>query len=85
MGGVEVIEATDLRDDLSIRSVVVFADSILLSFAAEKQLPDSRIRAQLGENLEVEDIAIDDRDDIETIEFDTVDGLLDHLSSDESR
>ena len=85
VSGVEVIEATDLRDDLSIRSVVVFADSILLSFAAEKQFPDSWVRAQLGEDLEVEDIAVDDRDDIETVEFDTIDGLLDHLGSDESR
>lgn len=66
VGGAEVIETTDLRDDLAIRSVVVFADTILLSFAANKQFPDSWIRVQLGEGFEVEDIIVDDRDDMES-------------------
>ena len=82
VGEAEVIETTDLRDDLSIRSVVIFADTILLTFAAEKQFPDSWIRAQLGEGFEVEDVMVDDRDGIETINFDTIDALLDHISSD---
>ncbi|UIJ46276.1 hypothetical protein LZK98_04835 [Sphingomonas cannabina] len=59
VGGEEVIEATDLRDDLAVRSVVVFADATLLSFAAPMQFPDSCIRVQLGEDFEVEDVSID--------------------------
>lgn len=85
VGNAEVIETADLREDLVIRSAVIFADTILLSFAADKQFPDSWIRVQLGEGLEVEDIMVDDRDDIETAHFDTLDGLLDHISSDEGR
>lgn len=62
VGGVSVVEAADLRDDLDIRSVVVFADTILLSFAAEKQFPDSWIRVQLGDAFEVEDITVDGKE-----------------------
>lgn len=62
VGGVGVIEATDLRDDLHIRSVVVFADTILLSFAAERQFPDSWIRVQLDDGFEVEDITVDEKE-----------------------
>ncbi|MGR4893243.1 hypothetical protein ACIPPQ_19620 [Sphingopyxis sp. LARHCG72] len=83
VGDQEVIEKTDLRDDLSICSVVIFADAILLSFAAPKQFPDSWIRAQLGVALEVEGVSVDEKDGIETVEFDTLENLLDHLTSDD--
>ncbi len=85
VGGVSVLETTDLRDDLRICSAVIFADSVLLSFAAPRQFPGCWIRAQLGEGMEVEDIAVDASDDVETVEFNSLDGLLDQLSSDESR
>jgi hypothetical protein len=81
-----VIETTDLRDDLAVRSVVVLADAVLLSFAAPKQFPDSWIRAQLGDDFEVVEVIVDEKDDgIETVQFESADDLLDHLSaSDES-
>jgi hypothetical protein len=41
VGDVEVIEKTDLRDDLDIRSVVIFAQTTLLSFATDRQFPES--------------------------------------------
>lgn len=63
VGDEDVIEKTDLRDDLAIRSVVVFVDATLLSFAAPRQFPDSWIRVQLGEDFEVDDIAVDPKDD----------------------
>ena len=49
VGDDEVTEPTDLRDDLAIRSVVVFADAVLASFAAPRQFPNGRIRVQLSE------------------------------------
>lgn len=86
VGDEKVIETTDLRDDLAIRSVVVLPDAVLLSFAAPKQFPDSWIRAQLGEDFDVVEVLVDEKDDgIETVEFESADALLDHLStSDES-
>ncbi|MCY1071033.1 hypothetical protein OV090_40200 [Nannocystis sp. RBIL2] len=82
VGGEEVIETTDLRDDLAVRSVVVLPDAVLLSFAAPKQFPDSWIRAQLGDDFEVVEVIVDEKDDgIETVQFESADDLLDHLSS----
>ncbi|WFR72311.1 cytochrome C5 [Prescottella defluvii] len=82
VGDEQVIEATDLRDDLALRSVVVFPDAVLLSFAAPKQFPDSWIRAQLDEDLGVDGVIVDEKDDgIEVVEFDSLDALLDNLSS----
>ncbi|WP_334153154.1 cytochrome C5 [Microbacterium sp.] len=75
-----VIEQTDLRDDLEATSVVVFADALLLAFDAPKQFPDSRILVQLDEELEVSGIEVRERDGVETVEFDTLDDLLDHIS-----
>lgn len=63
VGGEKVIETTDLRDDLAVRSVVVFADATLLSFTAPTQFPDSWIRVQLDEDFEVEDVSIDPKDE----------------------
>ena len=75
-----VIEQTDLRDDLEATSVVVFADALLLAFDAPRQFPDSRILVQLDEELEVSGIEVRERDGVETVEFDTLDDLLDHIS-----
>ena len=81
----EITETADLRDDLILRSVIVFIDAILLSFDAPKQFPDSDIRVQLDEELAFDDLEIEDRDadDAETITFESVDALLDHLSKDQ--
>lgn len=75
-----VIERTDLRVDLEATSVVVFADAILLSLAAPHQFPGSRILVQLDEDLEIENVEVADADGAETIEFASLDDLLDHLS-----
>lgn len=82
VGDEAVIETTDLRDDLALRSVVVLPDAVLLSFAAPKQFPDSWIRAQLGEDFEVVEVLVDEKDDgVETVQFGSVDDLLDHVSA----
>lgn len=75
-----VIEQIDLRDDLEATSVVVFADAALLAFLAPKQFPDSRILVQLDEELEVEGVEVRELDGTETVDFDTLDELLDHIS-----
>ncbi|MFJ2551606.1 cytochrome C5 [Microbacterium sp. NPDC087591] len=75
-----VIEQVELRDDLEATSVVVFADAVLLAFDAPRQFPDSRILVQLDEDLEVSGIEVRDRDGVETVEFDNLDDLLDHIS-----
>jgi hypothetical protein len=75
-----VIEQVDLRDDLEATSVVVFADAVLLAFDAPRQFPESRILVQLDEDLEVSGIEVRDRDGVETVEFDSLDDLLDHIS-----
>lgn len=78
VGEQRVEETTDLRADLALKSTVVFHDSVLLSFAAPKQFPDSWIRAQLDEDFVVDDVVVDDKDD-DAVEFESVDALLDHL------
>lgn len=83
--GDAVQEPTDLRDDLRLHSVAVLADAVLLSFAAPRQFPDYWVRAQLQEDLTLEDISIDERDGVETIEFKSLDDLLDNLSSDHDK
>jgi len=75
-----VIEQIDLRDDLEATSVVVFADAALLAFLAPKQFPDSRILVQLDEELEVEGVEVRELDGTETVDFDTLDELLDEIS-----
>ncbi|MCK2035212.1 cytochrome C5 [Microbacterium sp. SSW1-49] len=75
-----VIEQVELRDDLEATSVVVFADAVLLAFDAPRQFPESRILVQLDEDLEVSGIEVRDRDGVETVEFDSLDDLLDHIS-----
>ncbi|WP_025158018.1 hypothetical protein [Leifsonia aquatica] len=75
-------EQIDLRDDLALKSVVVFVDVVLLSFDAPRQFPDSVIRVLLDEDLAFDDVEIDERDnDDETMTFGSLDELLDHLSA----
>ncbi|MEU4014034.1 cytochrome C5 [Microbacterium sp. NPDC028030] len=78
-----VIEQIDLRDDLEATSVVVFADAVLLAFLAPKQFPESRILVQLDEELEVDGVEVRELDGSETVDFDTLDDLLDDISRDE--
>ncbi|MFD6816535.1 MULTISPECIES: cytochrome C5 [unclassified Microbacterium] len=75
-----VVEQIDLRDDLEATSVVVFADAVLLAFVAPKQFPESRILVQLDEELEVDGVEVRALDGSETMEFDTLDDLLDEIS-----
>lgn len=58
-----VAEQADLRDDLEVTSLVVFADAVRLAFDAPRQFPDSRILVQLDDELEVADIEVDERED----------------------
>ncbi|GAB2664154.1 cytochrome C5 [Prescottella soli] len=86
VGDQSVIEATDLRDDLTLTSMAVFHDAVLLSFAAPKRFPDSWIRAQLDEDLDVDGVVVDEKDDdTEVVEFESLDDLLDHVSSADDR
>ncbi|AZS38913.1 MULTISPECIES: cytochrome C5 [Microbacterium] len=75
-----VVEAIDLRDDLEATSVVVFADAVLLAFLAPKQFPESRILVQLNDELDVEGVEVRELDGTETVDFGTLDELLDHIS-----
>lgn len=58
VGDAAVDERTDLRDDLDLVAVTVFADASLLEFAAPRQFPTARLQAQLGEGLELEDLEV---------------------------
>lgn len=80
----EVAVPAALRDDLDLTSVVVFADAVLLSFLAPLQLPDGIVRVQLDADLAFEDIEVQIEDGTETVTFDTMDDLLDHISRDDS-
>lgn len=80
-----VVEQVDLRDDLEATSVVVFADAVLLAFLAPKQFPDSRILVQLDEDLEVDGVEVRELDGTETIDFDSLDDLLDEISGPDER
>lgn len=75
-----VIEQIDIRDDLEATSVVVFADALLLAFLAPKQFPDSRILVQLDDALQVEGVEVRELDGTPTVDFDSLDDLLDEIS-----
>ena len=76
-------ETTSLRSELVLKSVVVFAEATLLRFEAPRQFPDSWIHAQLDGQLALDDLAVDAREvDAETVSFNNVDELLDHVSED---
>lgn len=80
-----IAEQTDLRAELEPKSIVVFADAVLLSLAAPRQFPDSRILVQLDEDFEIENVEVTESEGAETIEFDSLDDLLDHISLDEEK
>ncbi|WP_106815743.1 cytochrome C5 [Microbacterium timonense] len=76
----DVTERADLRADMEAKSVVVFADAVLLSFAAPRQFPDSRILVQLDQEFEIENVEVTEDDGVLTMEFGSLDDLLDHIS-----
>jgi len=83
VGDEPVKEAISLRSDLVLKSVVVLAGATLLRFEAPRQFPDSWIHAQLDEQLALDDLEVAARDvDAETMSFNTVDDLPDHVSKD---
>lgn len=75
-----IVEQTDLRADLEPKSVVVFADAVMLSLAAPRQFPDSRILVQLDEGFEIENVEVTEEAGVETIESGSLDDLQDHHS-----
>lgn len=79
VGDQPVAVTTALREDLALTSSVVFVDAVLLSFVAPLQLPDAVVRVQLDQGHRVEDLEVA-IDGVETVEFDELDDLLDHLS-----
>jgi hypothetical protein len=86
VGDEPVQEAIRLRDDLVLKSVVVFSGATLLRFEAPRQFPDNWIHAQPEEQLDLDDVAVDAREvNAETVSFSTLDELLDHISVEENR
>lgn len=78
--GEEIIEQTDLRDEMEAGSVAVFADAVLVALRAPRQFPDARILVQLDDELEIEDVQVAEGDGVETIVFPTADALYEYLS-----
>ncbi|WP_229052738.1 hypothetical protein [Aeromicrobium sp. Leaf350] len=58
VGDEAVAEPTDLRDDLTLVSSAVFADAVLLAFAAPRQFPESQVLVQLDEDHTVDDVQV---------------------------
>ncbi len=58
-GDEPVLQSVDLREDIELASVVVFADAVLLAFVAPLQFPDAVIQAQLDVDHELEDLSIE--------------------------
>ena len=56
------------------------AQCLHCAVAAPRQFPDSRILVQLDEDFEIENVEVTEDDGAETIEFDSLDDLLDHIS-----
>lgn len=86
VGEAAVAERTDLRDDLVVRSVVVLPDAALLSFEAAEHFPSGAIRVRLDDDLQLDDLEVEPGDGSgerrETVVFDDLDDLLDHLTAD---
>lgn len=55
-------DQVDLDNDLEARSLVVFADAVLVRFAAPRRFRGSRIVAQLNDAFEVEGVDVEDDD-----------------------
>ncbi|MEH3089783.1 MAG: cytochrome C5 [Microbacterium arborescens] len=73
-------DQVDLDNDLEARSLIVFADAVLVRFEAPRRFPASRILAQLDDAFDVEGVDVEDDDDIDTVAFDSLDDLIDHLT-----
>lgn len=80
VGDEPIEETTPLRDDLTLNSVVVFADATLLRFEAPRQFPDSWVQVQLDDDFILEDLAIEKKENESAEEFTSLDDLLDHLT-----
>lgn len=48
-----------LREDLEIVTIVVFPDAVLLEFNAPQQFPGAIVRAQLNDDHDLEDLAVE--------------------------
>ncbi|QJU55600.1 cytochrome C5 [Herbiconiux sp. KACC 21604] len=93
VGDDEVEEQTDLRDDLTLTSIVVFADATVFAFTAPHQFPSSRLLAQFDADLDIEHLEVLPLDDdaelpdadptLEVRSFGTLEALLTHISVDE--
>ncbi|WP_368497760.1 cytochrome C5 [Herbiconiux sp. A18JL235] len=93
VGDDDVEEQTDLRDDLTVTSIVVFADATVFAFTAPRQFPTSRLLAQFDADLDIEHLEVLPLDDdaelpehdpsLEVHSFDTLEDLLTHISAPE--
>ena len=76
-----------LARELELQGVIVAADATLvLVYEAPTQYPDMVVYCQLDEELAIDDLSVaeadeDDEDGRETVEFDSVEVLLDDLST----
>ncbi|WP_346427093.1 WYL domain-containing protein [Microbacterium sp. 10M-3C3] len=51
-------ETTDLRTELTLTSLTVFAEASLVRFTAARQFPSAQILVQLDEELEISDLSV---------------------------
>lgn len=78
-----------LARELELQGVIVSPDATLvLVYEAPSQYPGMVVYCQLDEQLAIDDLSVaeaddedEDEDDVETVEFDSVDVLLDSLSA----
>lgn len=57
-----IAETTDLRTELTLVSLTVYAEAALLRFVAPKQFPDSDVLVQLDEDQAINDLSVVERD-----------------------
>ncbi|KRC61311.1 hypothetical protein ASE14_10465 [Agromyces sp. Root81] len=81
-----------LARELELQGVIVTADATLvLIYEAPSQYPDMVVYCQLDEQLAIDDLSVaeadgdDDADGAETVEFDSVEALLDSISAEPPR
>ncbi|MCS5497406.1 hypothetical protein NY547_09175 [Cnuibacter physcomitrellae] len=68
------------REDLVLAWVAVVPEAYLLSFPVPRDSPAAHVRVQLGADLELDELGVDeDEDDEDALEFDSLDALLDEL------
>lgn len=59
LDGLTLLPLERLREDLEIQTIVVFPDEVLLEFASPKQFPGAVVRAQLNDDHDLEDLAVE--------------------------